>query len=80
MERERNDVHYARFIEPEETDRFHAVNHRQKASHNKKYIFSSVPQGGKLSAPLWDFDMISELGDKLSAELVPFGHADDAAL
>jgi hypothetical protein len=28
---------------------------------------------------LWDFD-ISELGDKLSAELVPFGYADDVAL
>ena len=38
----------------------------------KKEIFSSVPPGGKLSAPLWDFD-ISGLADKLSAELIPFG-------
>ena len=45
----------------------------------KKQIFSSDPQGGKLSAPLWNFD-ISELADKLSAELVPFGNADDVAL
>ena len=49
------------------------------STSQKKEIFSSVPQGGKLSAPLWDFD-ISELGDKLSAELVPFGYADDVAL
>jgi hypothetical protein len=49
------------------------------STSEKKEIFSSVPQGGKLSAPLWDFD-ISELGDKLSAELVPFGYADDVAL
>jgi len=42
-------------------------------------IFSSVPQGGKWSSFLFDLD-ISELPDDLSAEVIPFGYADDVAL
>ena len=41
-----------------------------------KQIFSGVPQGGKWSSLLFDVD-ISELGDDLSAEVIPFGYADD---
>ena len=44
-----------------------------------KELFSSVPQGGKWSSFLFDLD-ISELPDGLSAEVVPFGYADDVAL
>ena len=44
-----------------------------------KELFSSVPQGGKWSSFLFDID-ISELGDCLSAEVVPYGYADDVAL
>jgi hypothetical protein len=44
-----------------------------------KEIFSSVPQGGKWSSFLFDLD-ISELPDDLSAEVIPFGYADDVAL
>ena len=44
-----------------------------------KELFSSVPQGGKWSDFLFDLD-ISELADCLSAEVIPFGYADDVAL
>ena len=48
-------------------------------SSSLKEIFSSVPQGGKWSHFLFDLD-ISELPDTLSAEVIPFGYADDVAL
>ena len=48
-------------------------------SSSLKQIFSSVPQGGKWSHFLFDLD-ISELPDSLSAEVIPFGYADDVAL
>ena len=44
-----------------------------------KELFSSVPQGGKCSSFLFNID-ISELGDDLCAEVIPFGYADDVAL
>ena len=48
-------------------------------SSSLKQIFASVPQGGKWSSFLFDLD-ISELGDDLSCEVIPFGYADDVAL
>ena len=45
----------------------------------KREIFSSVPQGGKLSPPLWDFD-ISEMHTVVSAEAELFCYADDCGL
>ena len=44
-----------------------------------KEIFSSVPQGGKFSPPLWDFD-ISEMADLLCNMVQFFIYADDVAL
>ena len=44
-----------------------------------KQIFSYVPQGGKFSPPLWDFD-ISEMADLLCDMVQLFGYADDVAL
>jgi hypothetical protein len=51
----------------------------QGSTSTLKEIFSSVPQGGKWSDFLFDLD-VSEMADSLSAELVPFGYADDVAL
>jgi hypothetical protein len=48
-------------------------------SSSIKEIFSSVPQGGKFSPPLWDFD-ISEMADLLGDVVQFFGYADDVAL
>lgn len=48
-------------------------------SSNKKQIFSGVPQGGKWSLFLWDFD-ICEMCDCLSDFALPFGYADDDSL
>ena len=48
-------------------------------SSSIKEICSSVPQGGKNSPPLWDFD-ISEMADLLSDVIQFFGCADDVAL
>ena len=48
-------------------------------SSSKRQIFSDVPQRGKWSSFLWDFD-ISEMCDDLSGSAVPFGYADDVSL
>ena len=42
-------------------------------------IFSSVPQGGKLSPPLWDFD-INDMHTVISAAAELFCYADDCGL
>ena len=44
-----------------------------------KQIYSGVPQGAKWSSFLWDFD-ISEMGEVISGDAVPFGYADDVSL
>jgi hypothetical protein len=48
-------------------------------SSSLKQIFSGVPQGGKWSAFLWDFD-ISEMCHDLQNDAQPFGYADDVSL
>ena len=48
-------------------------------SSSLKQIYSGVPQGGKWSAFLWDFD-ISEMCFDLHNDTQPFGYADDVSL
>ena len=50
---------------------------RGMARSKRRNITSSVPQGGKLSAPLWDFDIATL--DELGIEEL-FGYADDLGL
>ena len=50
---------------------------RGMARSKKRNITSSVPQGGKWSAPLWDFDIATL--DELGIEEL-FGYADDLGL
>ena len=52
---------------------------KERNRPSKNCSLESVPQGGKWSSFLFDID-ISELGDCLSAEVVPYGYADDVAL
>jgi hypothetical protein len=49
-----------------------------KQKSKKHRIFSSVPQGGKMSAPLWDFDISTF--DDLDLFAILFSYADDCTL
>ena len=77
-EKERDEKKALKLLKSYLFKRFLKVVSQGKTSTLKE-LFSSVPQGGKWSSFLFNID-ISELGDDLCDEVIPFGYADDVAL